>query len=315
MMLLECQRDTQEDAGQRIVPHHELTQDDACYPQGFHRLDQPPRRIYVRGACEVLTRPGLAIVGARKATPYGLGCAKRFARLAAARGIVVVSGGAIGCDQAAHNGALEMGGTTIVVLGCGADVVYPARGRELFARVVDEGGAIVSEAPWRSVPSRWGFRKRNRLIAGIAQATLIVEAGLPSGTFSTADATLAQGKDVLAVPGSIFARESKGANRLILQGAMPIVDDESFEDVLTQIFGAAQFSSATSMPYVRDDEAPTKDVAVDRALAALIQQPLRAEELLGICGDDVTEVVRYLTALELAGRATRLRDGRYAAVV
>jgi DNA processing protein len=268
----------------------------------------------------------------------------------------VVSGGAIGCDQAAHGGALEIGGRTVVVLGCGADVVYPARAAAIFSQALAEGGAIISEAPWGSSPSRWGFRRRNRLIAGIAQATLIVEAGLPSGTFSTADAALAQGKEVLAVPGSIFARESRGANRLISQGAVPIVDDESFEDVLTQIFGPVPYScapflsagasvtdAASSAPVALRDDAregastaspgsapggaspgsapggtapvastPAQDSVQVKALEALAQHPLRPEELLGVCGDDVVEVIRCLTSLELTGCVTRLRDGRYA---
>jgi DNA processing protein len=290
----------------------EIARQDPRYPEGLHHVEQPPARICVRGECGILPQPGLAIVGARKATPYGLACARRFARLAAFRGIIVVSGGAIGCDQAAHGGALEAGGKTIVVLGCGADVVYPARGRALFSQIVAEGGAIVSEAPWGSPPSRWGFRRRNRLIAGIAQATLIVEAGLPSGTFSTADATLAQGKEVLAVPGSIFAQESKGANRLISQGAVPIVDDESFQDALSQIFGFADSPSVLSSTHAPATRPSAGEDAQAKVFAAFAQQPLRAEELVGVCGDDVVEVIRYLTSLELAGQVIRLRDGRYA---
>ncbi|MDR2587439.1 MAG: DNA-processing protein DprA [Coriobacteriales bacterium] len=294
------------------APRYEIERGHPHYPEGLHRVEQPPERLYLRGACETLGIPGLAIVGARKATPYGLNCARRFARLAAARGIAVISGGAIGCDQAAHRGALEMGGKTVVVLGCGADVVYPQRGRELFEEVLATGGAIVAEAPWGAPPSRWGFRRRNRLIAGIARATLIVEAGLPSGTFSTADATLAQGKEVLAVPGSIFAQESKGANHLILHGALPIVDDESFEDALSQVFGRSTVIGApASLGFTAGAQA--QNGRQTKTLAALVQQPLRVEELLGICGDEVTEVVRYLSALELAGLVTRLRDGRYSA--
>ena len=301
---------------------HELLCSDPRYPEGLFFVDQPPRRIYVSGSSEVLSSPGLAIVGARKATPYGLNCARRFARLAALRGITVVSGGAIGCDQAAHRGALEAGGKTIVVLGCGADVVYPSRARELFEQILWEKGALVSEAPWGSPPSRWGFKRRNRLIAGIAQATLIVEAGLPSGTFSTADATLSQGKEVLAVPGSIFAKESRGANRLIAQGAIPIIDDESFNDALSQVFGLTcgfAGSKQSNQQTTMFGDAGEVRQAVPRGLEGkvletLAQQPLRAEALRGICGDDVIEVIRYLSSLELAGLVLRTRDGRYAAV-
>jgi len=300
----------------------ELTCNDTRYPEGLFLVDQPPERIYVNGSVEVLSTPALAIVGARKATPYGLNCARRFARLAALRGITVVSGGAIGCDQAAHRGALEAGGKTIVVLGCGADVVYPARARELFGQILTEQGALVSEAPWGSPPSRWGFKRRNRLIAGIAQATLIVEAGLPSGTFSTADATLSQGKEVLAVPGSIFAKESRGANRLIAQGAIPIIDDESFGDALFQLFGLIDGLAGTILGNRQTSmfggQGPANRAVVKglegRVLETLAQEPLRAEALRGICGDDVIEVIRYLSSLELAGLVLRMRDGRYAAV-
>jgi DNA processing protein len=285
---------------------------DARFPEGLRKVERAPGRLYVKGSCDALAVPGLAIVGARKATPYGLSCARRFARMAASHGISVISGGAIGCDQAAHRGALDVGGTTVVVLGCGADVVYPARADGLFSQVVDEGGSIVSEAPWGAPPSRWGFRRRNRLIAGIAHATLIVEAGLPSGTFSTADATLAQGKEVLAVPGSIFSLESKGANRLIFQGALPVIDDECFEDALTQVFGPLLKAGGTASSGA-DGLRPAVDAErQSETFSALAQQPLRAEELLGICGSSITEVVRCLSSLELTGHVTRLRDGRYA---
>jgi DNA processing protein len=312
MMAPEAQRHQGQPECHRHGERQELERQHPQYPEGLYQVEQPPERLYLRGASETLAVPGLAIVGARKATPYGLNCARRFARLAAARGIAVVSGGAIGCDQAAHRGALEVGGKTIVVLGCGADVVYPQRGKTLFEEVLAEGGAIVSEAPWGAPPSRWGFRRRNRLIAGIARATLIVEAGLPSGTFSTADATLAQGKEVLAVPGSIFAQESRGANHLILHGALPIIDDESFEDALNQVFGSPTvIGTQLSAGFATGNRA--RNGVQAKTLVALAQQPLRAEELLGICGDEVVEVVRCLSALELAGLVTRLRDGRYAA--
>jgi DNA processing protein len=292
----------------------EIYKGDARYPEGLNRVEHPPGRIFTVGEQAELTTPALAIVGARKATPYGLSCAKHFARLAAARGIAVVSGGAIGCDQAAHRATLEVGGRAIVVLGCGADVVYPSRARDLFYKILAEGGVLLSEAPWGAPPSRWGFRKRNRLIAGIAQATLIVEAGLPSGTFSTADATLAQGKEVLAIPGSVFAKESRGANRLIAQGAIPIVDDETFSDALTQIFGPPVLAAGTSSKVTYDARPIEGDKMQGRVLAAMTQESLHAEELIGLCGDSIIEVIRYLSALELTGLVTRLRDGRYAAV-
>ena len=201
------------------------------YPAAFEALADPPARLYVVGSVAALAE-GVAIVGARKATPYGRGCASRFARLAAERGVAVISGGARGCDAAAHEAALAVGGLTTVFLGGGCDRLYPAEHRGLFQRIVDGGGAVASEQPWDVAPRPWMFRLRNRLIAALARATLIVEAGLP-----TADEALAAGREVLVVPGAITAATSRGANRLIVQGATPIVDDESFEDALLSLFG------------------------------------------------------------------------------
>jgi DNA processing protein len=289
-----------------------LERSDARFPEGLDLVEPPSERLFVLGDIDILSMPALAIVGARKATPYGLSCATRFAKLAAAQGLVIVSGGALGCDQAAHTGALAVGGRTVVVLGCGADVVYPANGKDLFERVLATGGAIISEAPWGSHPSRWGFRRRNRVIAGLGRATLIVEAGMPSGTFSTADATLSQGKEVLAIPGSIFAKESKGANHLIAEGAIPIVDDNSFCEALTRILGMSILPlGCQSAPKAQSSTQATGAVQ-QQVLVALSQEPLRAERLVGICGEDVIEVIRYLSALELAGFVSRLRDGRFA---
>lgn len=220
----------------RLASRSELLPSSALFPAQLRELKDPPKKLYVLGNPELLLKPSIALVGARKATPYGLECAKRFARKAATWGITVVSGGAIGNDMAAHRGALEAGGKTIVVLGSGANVVYPLRARDLLMEVLETGGSLVSEAPWGSPPLSWAFSKRNRIIAGLARATLIVEAGLPSGTFQTADHTLALGNEVLVVPGPIFSQESKGSNRLLAQGATPIVDEECFEDVLEQLF-------------------------------------------------------------------------------
>jgi len=302
------------------APRTILQQEHPLFPKRLLEIPKPPEFLHALGSIDTLLSPSLAIVGARKATPYGLSCAKHFARLAALCGITVISGGAVGCDQAAHKGALEVGGRTVVVLGCGADVVYPVKGEKLFYQVLEEEGTIISEAPWGSPPTKWGFKKRNRIIAGMAQATLIVEAGLPSGTFSTADATLEQGKEVLAVPGSIFAKESKGANLLIAQGAIPIVDDQTFTDALIQLFGiinrVSLFEEAQADTGIPKENNTTRaaEGANHKVIHALTQEPLRPESLLGICGDNVVEVIRYLSSLELAGIVERLRDGRYAVV-
>ena len=239
----------------------ELLPGSSLYPRQLLELAEAPKKLYTLGNAQLLSCPSLAIVGARKATAYGLECAERFARQAAARGITVVSGGAIGCDMAAHRGALKARGSTIVVLGSGADVVYPLRARSLYREVLASGGTLLSEAPWGSAPLAWAFAKRNRIIAALARATLIVEAGLPSGTFQTADHTLALGNEVLVVPGPIFSNTCKGTNRLLLQGAIPIVDDESFDDTLTRIFGPAQRRSFEETLYYTEQTGQVANTA------------------------------------------------------
>jgi DNA processing protein len=292
-------------------PRHEFERGKKGFPACLEFSSPSVERLHVVGDPALLGKAALAVVGARKATPYGLGCAQHFARLAALRGLVIVSGGAIGCDQAAHRGALAAGGKTLVVLGGGADVIYPARAAELFAEVVASGGAVVSEAPWGSPPTRFGFRRRNRIIAGLAQMTLIVEAGLPSGTFSTADATLALGREVLVVPGSIRSKESRGSNQLILQGALPVVDDESFQSYLAVALGSSEDAmdcgSAQNQGCLEQEE----QAAQGRLQRAMLASPMSVEETARLLGVDVIRAVRELSAMELAGTAVRLRDGSY----
>lgn len=218
-----------------LGPAYELVRGERDFPRALACIPRPPQRLYVVGNPAAL-REGLAVVGARNATPYGHNAANLFAGQAARRGVVIISGGARGCDTYAHEAALAAGGTTVAFLGGGCDKPYPASNTGLFQRIVDAGGAVVSENPWDFPPQPYTFRERNRLIAGLARATLIVEAGLPSGTFSTADEALAANKDVLVVPGSIFSPTSRGANQLLSQGAYPIVGAESMQAALEMLF-------------------------------------------------------------------------------
>lgn len=207
------------------------------YPDLLREISNPPKKLYCIGNA-VNFEPGLAVIGARNATPYGIGCAKRFAGVAAESGIPIVSGGARGCDGAAHQAAIDSKGATYAVLGGGCDCLYPANHRPLFQSIVDSGGLVVSEYEWDVKPRPFMFRERNRIIAGLSRATLVVEAGLPSGTFSTADEALDAGREVWAVPGSIVSPTSAGANQLILQGATPVIDDHSFREALFCTFAA-----------------------------------------------------------------------------
>ncbi|MCL2528851.1 MAG: DNA-processing protein DprA [Coriobacteriia bacterium] len=315
---------------QKLPQRSELLQSSKRYPQQLLQLKDAPEKLYALGNVDLLSEPALAIVGARKATTYGLDCAARFARRAAKWGITVVSGGAIGCDMAAHRGALDAGGNTIVVLGSGADVVYPLRARALLREVLDAGGTLLSEAPWGSAPLRWAFSKRNRIIASLASATLIVEAGLPSGTFQTADHTLSLGNDVLVVPGPIFSSTCKGTNRLLVQGALPVVDNDSFDDILERIFDPVNYkgiSTATSQATLALQEETPESGQGEKLLPEEIKlrqitnhimrdisaSPMTIDALASAYGKEAVEIVRVITKLEINGQAERLRDGRYMA--
>ena len=292
-------------------PRCVLRPGDAQFPAQLASIPRPPKALYVVGDPSAL-EAGLAVVGARKATPYGIGCARRFAEAAARRGVCIISGGARGCDAAAHEAALAAGAKTVVFLGGGCDKPYPAEHAALFERIANSGGAVVSEHPWDAPPLPQRFRLRNRLIAGLARAVLIVEAGLPSGTFSTADEALAAGRDVLAVPGAITSAASRGANRLLYQGATPVVDDDSFNDALFSLFGCLKQET-----FERHSAGQGGAEPPDALASALAAQPMGMEELYELakrhCGEDDPRswLMRRLAAGEQAGAFARYPDGRF----
>lgn len=296
-------------------PRYVIDQGSEAFPEALRNLHEPPERLYVIGDPGAL-QEGLAVVGARKATPYGIGCAARFAGIAAGCGIAIVSGGARGCDSEAHRAAIRNGARTVSFLGGGCDCVYPAENLELFRQIVGGGGALASEQPWDSPPLPWMFRARNRLIAGLAKATLIVEAGLPSGTFSTADEALAANREVLVVPGAVTSRQSLGANRLICQGATPVVDDETFHDALFSIFGVM-----SPVGKCAKDEARKAKGVEKRLLAALDAEQLTLDGLLAVANDAMPGADRrqwlmmWLANQQHDGRIARYPGGRYGTTV
>lgn len=292
-----------------------IGQYDSEFPDELREIPNPPEKLFVVGDPAAL-KPGLAVIGARKSTPYGRTCAKRFALMAAEKGIPIISGGARGCDSEAHRAALEVGGSTVVFLGGGCDRIYPAEHAGLFQRIIDGGGAIVSEHPWEFAPLPYTFRARNRLIAGLARTVLIVEAGLPSGTFSTADEAIDADREVWAVPGAITSPTSQGANRLIFQGAMPIVDDQVFEDALFRVFGALKWSEDPDGNGVQDYEM-LGDACAQEIVAAVRAAPQTMDELYGMAqrlyGDDFrSQLSIALIEAEAQGLIARQADGRWA---
>jgi DNA processing protein len=284
----------------------ELRPEDAGYPQCLRESPRPPKILYGYGDPGLLA-PGLGVVGSRNATPYGLRCATDLAGRAADLGVIVVSGAALGCDSAAHAAALDRGGRTVAVLGCGADVDYPRRAAVLLTRIRVEG-AVISEVPWGVPPKPFLFPARNRIIAGLSAALLVVEAGLPSGTFSTADHAADAGRPVLAVPGSVFSPTSFGCNRLIRQGAAPVTDMADLDDELVSAGLVLRPAAASGSMQLGP---PPADPVTRRLWEALCADPMRPDDAAIALDVPVTVVLRALSRLETSGLARRYPDGRY----
>ncbi len=271
------------------------------YPPLLAAIHDPPAALWLRGGAdaELLARPAVAVVGARACSAYGRAVARSLARDLAAAGVVVVSGMARGVDGEAHRGALEGGGPTVAVLGCGIDRDYPAAHAEL-ARRICESGLIVSEYEPGVEPAPWRFPARNRIIAGLTRAVVVVEARERSGALITVDFALEQGRDVLVVPGEITSALSAGANALLRHGAAPAL---SADDVLEAI--------GVSPPPSRRPE-PEGDAG--RVLAALRAAPATADELARATGLPAGDVAALLTALELDGLVEAGEDGYRATI-
>src|SRR5215510_3665588 len=204
---------------------------DAAYPENLREIVSPPPRLYVRGTLAERDALAIAIVGSRQATSYGLAVSERLAADLAARGVTIVSGLARGIDSAAHRGALRVGGRTIAVLGSGVDVIYPPENRRL-ARDIEDHGAVVSQFEMGTRPLAGYFPARNRVIAGLSLAVVVVEAAEKSGSLITAGLAAEMGREVLAVPGSILGGRNAGAHALLRDGAKIV---ERADDILEEL--------------------------------------------------------------------------------
>lgn len=286
----------------------ELAYADRRYPEELRRLEDPPKRIYGIGNLDALEIPSVAIIGARKATPYGVACARMAAQCAKEQGIGVISGAAVGCDQAAQREALALGAQVSAVLGSGADVVYPSDAKDLLQGIIGAGGAVVSIQPWGSQPNRWSFVRRNAVIAALTRLVVICEAGLPSGTTTTARFAHGLDRAVAAFPGSVFSPNSRGANDLIFRTeALPVCDRESLGYIYSSVFGTLRFEE---MVQTRSDV--RVGGLTGEVLDALRSSASTPGDLAQALGMDVVELVRCLGELEAKGVVCRLSDGRYA---
>jgi len=266
------------------------------FPRALAAIFDAPAGLFVRGGAELglLDRPAAAVVGARSCSAYGADVARLLGRELAAAGLVVVSGMARGVDGHAHRGAVEAGGVTVAVLGCGVDRDYPAAHAELAASICEQG-LVVSEYAPGVEPAPWRFPARNRIIAGLAQATIVVEARERSGALITADLALEEGREVFAVPGEITSSLSTGSNRLLRHGASPLT---AVSDVL-ESFGIEPDPPATP---------PDLSETATRVLAQIELEPSGADALARALELDAGEVGAILTELELLGAVSQ-RDG------
>lgn len=274
---------------------------DAAFPALLAAIHDPPPVLFLRGEApaDVLAGPCVAVVGARSCSSYGRSVARSLGRELAAAGLVVVSGMARGIDGEAHRGALEAGGVTVAVLGCGIDRDYPAAHAEL-ARRICERGLVVSEYEPGVEPAPWRFPARNRIIAGLSHATVVVEARERSGALITADFALEEGREVLAVPGEITSSLSAGTNALLRLGATPVTC-------------AADVLEAFGLEPARE-HAPDLGETAEALLSQLRDRALTADELVRAAGLDAGAASAALLELELA-RLVALEDGVYRACV
>jgi DNA processing protein len=277
------------------------------YPQRLRNLHDPPMLLYCRGDFNWLERPTVAVIGARTASEYGRRISSMFAAELAARGITVVSGGAHGIDAAAHHGALGVpGGGTVAVLGCGVDRVYPRSHATLFRHIV-ASGALLSEYPLGTAPEGFRFPARNRIISGLAQGVVVVEATEKSGSLITARLALEQGREVFAVPGRIDSPKSRGTHSLIQQGACLV---QSVEDIVEGLsWNVGQMNPGPGQPAdaARTPLAP----AEERVLACLDVYPLDIENIVRATGLGLIEIHPALLGLEMKGFVRQLPGQQY----
>lgn len=257
------------------------------YPESLGRLADPPSVLYVRGM--IPTAPAVAIVGSRRCTRYGSTLARAMAASVAAAGWTVVSGLARGIDTAAHVGALEGGGQTVAVLGCGIDRWYPASNRLLGERIL-ESGAVVSEYHPGVEPAPWRFPARNRIIVGLSQAVIVVEAAVRSGALITARLAMDLGVETFAVPGDLERETSRGTNQLIADGVQPVVAASQIVEMLERVLGSAPSSRAAT------------------AGGSPVIGPMHVHEVAAALGVTIGEAARRVGEWELAG-LVRTRDG------
>ncbi len=281
-----------------------LTWEDADYPDKLMNIDQPPPVIYIRGSIKPEDRWAVAIVGTRRVTSYGRQVTEQVSTYLARNGLTVVSGLARGVDGVAHQTTLANNGRTIAVLGSGIDQIYPPEHRQLAEKII-ENGAVISDYHPGTPPEDGNFPPRNRIISGLSLATVVVEAGETSGALITATFAAEQGREVFAVPGPIYAPQSKGTNRLIREGAKPLLDPVDIMESLN-LRKVDHYKQTTLL--LPGDELETKLMEI------LNLEPVYIDEIQSKAGFPVEKVSAALTMMELKGMVKQVSGMTFMAI-
>lgn len=275
-----------------------VTQKDSSYPDLLENIHDPPPLLYVKGNLELLNGRCVGMVGARAATTYGKRIALDFARRLSLQGVTVVSGLALGIDTAAHQGALQGTGDTIGVLGCGVDVIYPRQNKSLYESIASKG-AVISEYPFGTKPDAFRFPARNRIISGLSQGIIVIEAARKSGSLITADFALEQGREVFAIPGRVDSAKSEGTHRLLQNGATLV---HTVSDIMEELDPAFYFTekinSSTPEQLLPDDIVSDDE---KKLLNFIDIYPQSIDEIIQQCGMSPQKVNELLLTLELKG--------------
>ncbi len=278
-----------------------LTWESSDYPRNLRHIYGPPPVLYVRGRLIPADEWSVAVVGTRRASAYGREAARRLATELARNSVTIVSGLARGIDVVAHQAVLEVGGRTIAVLGSGIDIIYPPEHRRI-AQAITESGALLSEYPLGTQPEGSNFPPRNRIISGLSKGVVIVEAGAHSGALITADFAAEQGREVFAVPGSIFQSSCAGTNRLIQDGAHPVLSVSDILEVLNLEQVAEQAEIRAIVP---------SDPTESRLLSCLSAEPTHVDELAQAVALPISTVSSTLALMELKGLVRQVGGMNY----
>jgi DNA processing protein len=281
-----------------------LTWLDEAYPQRLKEIEQPPPVLYLRGELIPDDTWAVAIVGTRRVTPYGRQVTEEVAAFLAANGVTVVSGLARGVDAIAHSAAIRAGGRTLAVLGSGVDRIYPPENRALAEQIFEHGAVLSDYAPG-TPPESSNFPPRNRIISGLSMAVIVIEAGETSGALITAEFAAEQGREIFAVPGNILAPQSKGTNKLIQRGALPLLS-------------ASDIMQALNLTRVGQHKAARKALPADdveaKLLAAMGEEPLHVDEIRNQTDLPVEKVSATLVMMELKGMVRQVGNMQYVAI-